>query len=215
MKKIIWIFGESATGKETLVNKLYNQDEETLNIFNMKNQKITFSKITIVDHDNEDYGVLVSNVTYDDSLMEEDSLYFSREKAKRRRNYILSDVEKFINDNNNILLIKGQINDLRVNRCNTVNYYLKQYSNNPNIKTEVIILKVEDYNELRRRLENKSWFKKIDDINEKKRILEVTPLKQQKHIEEVIDSFKDYDIPILVYESLENSYRLCDKGRVL
>ena len=42
MKKIVWVFGESATGKETLVNKLYNQDEEALNTFNM-NRVISFS----------------------------------------------------------------------------------------------------------------------------------------------------------------------------
>lgn len=39
MKKIIWVFGESATGKLTLINKLYNGDVDTINTFNMNNEK--------------------------------------------------------------------------------------------------------------------------------------------------------------------------------
>ena len=34
MKKIIWVFGESATGKLTLINNLYKGDVETINSFN-------------------------------------------------------------------------------------------------------------------------------------------------------------------------------------
>ncbi len=216
MKKVIWIFGESATGKETLVNSLYNQNSEILNMFNLNNQRITYSKITIVDHDNEDYGEAIDDNIYDDSLMDQDNEYFSQAKAKRRRSCIMSDIKRFISDDNDVLLIKGQINDLRVNRGNIVDYYLKQYGDNPNIKTEVIILKVDDYNELRRRLECKSWFRKLTNEKEKQRLLEKTPINQQNHIEEVINSFKDYEIPVLVYESLEHSYRLdSEKGKIL
>ena len=208
MKKIVWVFGESATGKETLVNKLYNQDEEALNTFNMNNKKICYSKITIVDHDNEDYGVIVDNNIYDDSLMDEDNIYFSRDRAKRRRSYIMSDVENFINSDNDILLIKGQINDLRVNRGNTVDYFLKKYGNNSDIQIEVIILKVEDVNELRKRIQSKSWFRKMNDETEKNKLLETIPFKQQVHIDEVINSFKNYNIELLIYDSLDNSYKL-------
>ena len=208
MKKIVWVFGESATGKETLIKKLCQHNEDALNTFGMNNKKLCYSKITIVDHDDEDYVVIIDNNTYDDSLLDEDSLYFNREKAKRRRSYILSDVEHFINDDYDVLLIKGQINDLRANRGNTLSYFLKKYGNNPDIQIEVIILEVEDIIELRRRLENKSWFKKITDASEKERLLETIPLKQQSHIDEVINAFSDYNALIMIYESLDNEYQL-------
>ena len=139
--------------------------------------------------------------------MDEDNLYFSREKAKRRRSYILHDVDKFINGNSDILLIKGQINDLRINRGNTINYFLKKYSDMKDLQIEVILLKVDDENELKRRLENKSWFKRIEDENEKVRLRKDLLLKQKAHIEEVINTFSDYNVPITIYESLDNSYQ--------
>lgn len=208
MKKIVWVFGESATGKYTLINKLYNQDELALKIFNMGNKKLSVSRITLADRNYEYYGEVIDNNVYDDLLMDDDNLYFSRESAKRRRSYILHDVEEFINSDKDVLLIKGQINDLRENRGNTATYFLKKYANNPNLEIEVIILQVEDSNELRRRLECKKWFNQIEDVNEKNKLLRTIPLKQEEHKEEVIDLFNDYNVSILVYESLENSYQL-------
>ena len=205
MKKIVWVFGESATGKKTLIDKLSNHDEEVLNTFNMNNKKIVTSEITLKD--NSSYIDVIDNNFYDDSLMDEDNLYFSREKAKRRRSYILHDVDKFINGNSDILLIKGQINDLRINRGNTINYFLKKYSDMKDLQIEVILLKVDDENELKRRLENKSWFKRIEDENEKVRLRKDLLLKQKAHIEEVINTFSDYNVPITIYESLDNSYQ--------
>ena len=201
MKKIIWIFGESATGKKTLIDKLYNHDEEILDIFNMNNKKIETSEITLVDKGTNNYEIVSDNNIYDDSLMDEDNIYFSREKAKRRRSYILHDIDKFINGESDILLIKGQINDLRINRGNTINYFLKKYTDIKDLQIEVIILEVNDENELKSRLENKSWFKRIEDEKEKDRLKKDLLLKQKEHINEVSSIFNDYNIPIYLFES--------------
>ena len=76
--------------------------------------------------------------------MDEDNLYFNREAAKRRRSYILYDVDRFINSDNDILLIKGQINDLRNTRGNTANYFLEKYGNMKDIQIENIFLLLEE-----------------------------------------------------------------------
>lgn len=208
MKKIIWVFGESATGKETLVNKLYHQDEETLDFFNMSNKKICISHITIKDIGT--YTNVVDNNDYDDSLMDEDNLYFNRENAKKRRSCILYDVDNFINSDNDILLIKGQINDLRNNRGNTASYFLKKYGNIKDLQIEVIILQVTDLEELRKRINTKKWFNRITDLDEREKLLRTIPLKQESHKNEVIDLFSEYNIPIFTFESFDNTYQLCD-----
>ena len=210
MKKIIWVFGESAAGKMTLINKLYNQDEETLDFFNMSNKKICTSRVTIKEKDNETYTDVVDNNIYDDSLMDEDNLYFNREAAKRRRSYILYDVDRFINSDNDILLIKGQINDLRNTRGNTANYFLEKYGYMKDIQIEVIILQVTDIEELRRRINTKKWFIRITDQVEKEKLLRTIPLKQESHKDEVVELFGKYNIPIYTFESLDNSYQLTD-----
>lgn len=46
MKKIIWIFGESATGKLTLINNLYSGNINVSKIFNMNNKKIDVCEVT-------------------------------------------------------------------------------------------------------------------------------------------------------------------------
>ena len=93
MKKIIWVFGESATGKLTLINKLYNGDVDTINTFNMNNEKISISEITLEDRNHDKYNYIVDTNNYDDSLMEEEGLYFNKEKELLRRKGIMSDTE--------------------------------------------------------------------------------------------------------------------------
>ena len=69
MKKIIWIFGESATGKLTLINNLYNKDPNTLANFDMTDKKISISEITLEDR-NTNYSFIKDSTNYDDSLLE-------------------------------------------------------------------------------------------------------------------------------------------------
>ena len=205
MKKIIWFFGESATGKLTLINNLYNKDAETLNTFNMNNKKIMVSDITLEDRKRTYPNIEDDN--YDDSLMEEDNLYFSKERALKRRRCIMYDTINFINSDNDILLIKGQINDLNIKRGNIIGNYLNKYYEFDDLEIEVFILQVSDKEELIKRIQTKTWFKKMNDEKEKEGLLNKIPLKIDEHRKEVINAFSDYNIPIYVIESSNNSYR--------
>ncbi len=208
MKKIVWVFGESATGKLTLINNLCNNDKDTLDTFNMNNKKICVSEITLEDRDHENY-VDVKNIDdFDDTLLENDSLYFNKQKELKRRSCIMYDVDNFIKSDNDILLIKGQTNDMNIRRGNIVGNFLNKYYGLDNLKIEVFVLQVTDEYELKKRLETKTWFKEMDDLIEKERLIKTIPLKQQKHKEEVINSFDNYDIPIYQIESLDGLYRL-------
>lgn len=207
MKRIIWIFGESATGKLTLINNLYNGDINTLNIFNMSGKKISISEITLEDR-NSDYGTIEDNTYYDDSLMEEDNLYFNKKEALQRRTGIMYDTDNFIKSANDILLIKGQVNDMNLKRGNIIGNFLNKYSGLENLRIEAFVLQVTNEEELKRRIESKTWFKELDNEDEKERLIKTIPLKQEKHKEDVISTFSNYDIPIYIIESLTGSYRM-------
>ena len=47
MKKVIWIFGESATGKKTLIENLLNNNSSIRNELGLQNKKIEVLKLTI------------------------------------------------------------------------------------------------------------------------------------------------------------------------
>ena len=49
MKKIIWIFGQSATGKKTLINKLLKHDESILVDLGLSGSNIWACEATIND----------------------------------------------------------------------------------------------------------------------------------------------------------------------
>lgn len=205
-KKIIWVFGESATGKLTLINNLYNGDDNTLDTFSMKDKKIDVSEITLEDR------IVINTIEdpniYDDSLIEEENLYFNKEKTLKRRSHIMYDVDKFIKSNNDILLIKGQVLDLNIKRGNIFVNFLNKYYGTNNIEIEVFILHVNDQTELRKRIESKPWFKEMDNIEEKERLLSVIPLKQEQHKNDVINALRNYDIPVYFVESLDCSYKI-------
>ena len=205
MKKIIWVFGESATGKLTLINNLYSGDENTLNVFNMNDKKISVSKITLEDRQVGNYNNLEDN-NYDDSLMEEDNLYFDRKSALQRRSLIMNDALNFVKSDDDILLIKGQSNDLNIRRGNIVENFLKKYYGLDDVEIDIFILQVTNEEELKKRIESKNWFKEMDDIEEKERLIKTIPFKQEEHKESVINAFKNYDIPIYLIESLDKSY---------
>ena len=208
MKKIIWIFGESATGKLTLINNLYNNNPDTINTFKMNDKRISVSEITLEDRPHDKYINIVDTNNYDDSLMEEEGLYFNKEKELLRRKGIIYDTEEFINSDSDILLIKGQVNDMNIRRGNTIGNFLNKFMNRDDIEIEVYILQVTDDNELRRRIETKPWFKEMTNEEEKERLLSEIPLKQEKHRNDVINVFSNYNVKVILVESLNNSYRL-------
>lgn len=208
MKKIIWIFGESATGKLSFINNLYNGDINTVNTFNMNNKKISISEITLEDRNHDKYDNTADIEQYDDPLMEEDNLYFSKENALLRRKGIMYDIENFLNSDSEILLIKGQVNDLNVRRGNIIGNFLDRYANRTDLEIEVYILQVTDKEVLKNRIESKPWFKEFESQEEKDRLLSEIPMKQEKHKNDVISCFSSYSIPISIIESLNNSYRI-------
>ena len=207
MKKIIWVFGESATGKLTLINNLYYYDEDTLTTFNMNGMKICVSDITLEDR-NSNYDFIDDNNSYDDSLMEEENLYFKKARALQRRSGIMLDIETFLKSDNDILLIKGQVNDMNIKRGNIIGNFLNKYYGIENIDIEVFILQVTDEEELKKRIVSKPWFNEMSDEEEKEKLLKTIPLKQELHKEEVINAFSNYEIPIYQIDSFNKSYRL-------
>ena len=208
MKKIIWIFGESATGKLTFINNLYNGDINTVSTFNMNNKKISISEITLEDRNHDKYDNVVDIDHYDDSLMEEDGLYFNKENALLRRKGIISDIENFLNSDSDVLLIKGQVNDMNIKRGNIVGIFLDRYANRDDLEIEAYVLQVTDKDVLKSRIESKPWFKGFESTEEKDRLLSEIPMKQEKHKNDVISCFSSYSIPISIIESLNNSYRI-------
>ena len=198
MKKIIWVFGESATGKLNLINNLYKGDVETINSFNYQNLQISICEITLEDKNHDKYNNIIDSNQYDDSLIEEDNLYFKKEKGLLRRKGIMYDVETFLNNDSDILLIKGQINDLNPRRGKIVEHFLEKYGNREDLEIEVYILQVTDKKELMERLQTKKWFKEMKDEQEKERLLNKIPLKKGEHKEEVIRGFNNFNIPIYI-----------------
>lgn len=140
--------------------------------------------------------------------MEEDNLYFSKEKALFRRKGIMYDTDIFLNNDSDILLIKGQVNDLNIKRGNIIGNFLDRYANRDDVEIEVFVLQVTDNNELRRRIETKPWFKEMRNVKEKERLLSEIPLKIVKHQNLVVDGFNGYNISITIIESLDNGYRI-------
>ena len=172
----------------------------------MNNKKIRISEITLEDRNHDKYDNIADIDQYDDSLMEEDGLYFNKENALLRRKGIISDIENFLNGDSDVLLIKGQVNDMNIKRGNIVGNFLDRYANRNDVEIEAYVLQVTDKDVLKSRIESKPWFKEFGSQEEKDRLLNEIPMKQEKHKNDVIDCFIHYAIPIKIIESLENSY---------
>lgn len=136
MKKIIWLFGQSATGKKTLINKLLSGDVKTLEDLNFQGKKIVACKNTIID-DKQVLPTKPDNFTYDDKTLEKDNEYFNQEKAKNRRSCIMTDALSFLNSNNDILLIKGQDNDIWPHRGDIVKYFLSNFASRDDVEISI------------------------------------------------------------------------------
>lgn len=216
MKKIIWIYGQSATGKKTLINKLLNHDLQAINELGMNDFKIDACKNTIEDNE---YVVptVADNFKYDDENMQEDNEYFSRKIAINRRSCIMTDCLNFIKSDNNILLIKGQDNDFWPGRGDIVKYFLENFSNIAELEIEVLMLTVQNDEIWKNRIKNKEWFKKFEDKDGVMNNMRIARL-EQKHENAVIDAFSGYDVSFVFVDSGENRYTILNdfvvKGRI-
>lgn len=204
MKKIVWLFGQSATGKKTLINKLLSGDVKTLEDLNFQGKKIVACKNTIID-DKQVLPTKPDNFTYDDKTLEKDNEYFNQEKAKNRRSCIMTDALSFLNSNNDILLIKGQDNDIWPHRGDIVKYFLSNFVSRDDVEIDVYILMVENDEIWSQRIAKKEWFKNFSNREEVMKNM-LAERKSNKHESRVVAAFKESNIPIYFVESGENNY---------
>lgn len=148
MKKIIWVFGESATGKKTLIERLVNEPNcEISCALNLNNEKIKVLEATIAN-----------NV----------SSFNDEENEQIRHMTIMKEIKNFMEqDNQSILLIKGQSNDMDERYGNTLKQFALLY---PEIEKEILLLEVKDLDILYERIMNKDWF-----LADKERYLKMFP----------------------------------------
>lgn len=206
MKKIIWVYGQSATGKKTLINKLLLHDKKT-----MEELEITSERIIACENTIEDERVVVPKIVdpyqYDDTNMQENNNYFNRRNAINRRSCIMTDCLDFINSDNDILLIKGQDNDYWPGRGDIVKYFLDYFSKIEQLEIEVFMLTVQDESIWRKRIEKKEWFKNFKDKDEVMKNMIKSRL-EQKHENAVIDAFSRANVPIIFVDSGEHCYSI-------
>ena len=176
MKKVIWVFGESATGKKTLIEKLLSNNSTIKNELNLQNKKIDVVKTTIEE----------TNESFDDKNSE-----------LIRNSKILNDIENFMKSDFDILLLKGQVNDMDNRYGNTLKTFAEKY---PNLAKEILLLEVEDLDLLYNRIINKSWFKEDEERYSKmfpRSWIDKAVIKHRKQVE----SYKIYGFNIITIDS--------------
>ena len=187
-----------------MINKLLSGDVKTLEDLNFQGKKIVACKNTIID-DKQVLPTKPDNFTYDDKTLEKDNEYFNQEKAKNRRSCIMTDALSFLNSNNDILLIKGQDNDIWPHRGDIVKYFLSNFASRDDIEIDVYILMVENDEIWSQRIAKKEWFKNFPNQEEVMKNM-LAERKSNKHESRVVASFKESNIPIYFVESGENNY---------
>lgn len=209
MKKIIWIFGQSATGKKTLINKLLKHDESTLVDLGLSGSNIWSCEATI--NDDKKITPKINDVfLYNDVNLEKNNAYFNQRKAINRRSCIMTDTVRFINDKDaDVLLIKGQDNDIWPNRGDIVKNFLWNFGLQ-DIEIEVFILSVLDDEVWKKRIVSKKWFQdfKEKDFIMKKMLME---RKNKSHEKRVIQAFDAANIPIKIIDSSGKHYEFVDE----
>ncbi len=189
MKKIIWIFGESATGKKTFIENILNGKLNILEDLELNNKKIDVVRRTI-----------------DKNL----SSFNDISNEKSRHQIILEEINGFIkNDNYDVLLLKGQSNDMDDRYGNTLKSVAILF---PEIEKEIYLLEVKDMDLLYNRIQNKNWFKanfeKYSSIFPREWIDDAVI----KHREQVY-SFSNLGYKITDIDST-NGYKLSNLGKV-
>jgi hypothetical protein len=189
MKKIIWIFGESATGKKTLiVDLLHSPNSEIRKQLGLSNEIVSVAQCTIDEN----------NASFDDSLNE-----------KNRNNAIMRSIDEFIKSNEtSILLLKGQCNDMDERYGNTLKECAVTY---PDIAKEIYLLEVRDMDLLYNRIINKSWFKEDEERYKKlfpREWIDKAVIKHRKQVE----SYAKYGFRITTIDST-NNYTIVESER--
>ncbi|WBW98615.1 hypothetical protein [Oceanirhabdus sp. W0125-5] len=136
MSNIVWILGSSAVGKETFIRKMIgNNDLKIIEKLGWKNKEINF---------------IEESIKYIGQYRNDPIIY--------RRDEILDRVvEKVEGNNDKVILIKGQVVDLKNKRLNKLRELLPEH------RHEILFLHA-DLNILYERCKSKNWWNKKDGI---------------------------------------------------
>lgn len=188
MKKVIWVFGESATGKKTLILDLLKSTSNIKHQLDLQGKKIDVVRLSIEE----------TNESFDDKNSE-----------IIRNSKIMECIECFLKSDNEVLLIKGQANDMDDRYGNTLKCFAEKY---PLLEKEILLLEVEDLDILYERIVNKSWFK--EDVERYSKLFPRTWIDRAvlKHRNK-IESFAKYGFKILRIDST-NEFNIKDKGLI-
>ena len=190
MKKIIWIFGESATGKKTFIENILNNNLDILEDLELNDKRIDVVKRTIE-----------KNLSSFEDISNE----------KSRHQIILEEINNFINnDNYDVLLLKGQSNDMDNRYGNTLSEVAVLF---PNTEKEIYLLEVKDMDLLYSRIQNKDWFKVDFEKYSKMFPREWIDNAVIRHREQVY-SYQDLGYNITDIDST-NGYKMIDKSKVI
>lgn len=176
MKKVIWIFGESATGKLKLINDIVANENNIKLYLGLENEKIDIIKRTIE-----------SNL----------SSFDDKDNEEYRKKTIMKGIETFINNDSTILLIKGQSNDMNDKYGNTLKEFANAY---PDLDKEIYLLEVDNIDLHYNRFINKDWFKKDEERYKKIFTKEWLPAAIENH-RQVVYSYEKYGFTITDIDS--------------
>lgn len=189
MKKIIWIFGESATGKKTFIENILNNNLDILEDLDLNNKRIDVVRRTID-----------KNISSFNDVLNE----------KSRHQIILEEINDFIKkDLYDVLLLKGQSNDMDERYGNTLKEVGMLY---PEIEKEIYLLEVKDMDLLYNRIQNKDWFKIDFEKYSKMFPREWIDNAVIRHREQVY-SYQYLGYNIIDIDST-NGYKMIDKSKV-
>lgn len=176
MKSVIWVFGESATGKSTLINAILNNVNNIRSYLGLDNEKIDIVRETIS-----------SNL----------SAFDDKNNEKSRKEEIMEKIKDFLQSDSTILLIKGQSNDMNDIYGNTLKEFAFKY---PNLTKEIYLLEIDDLDLHYDRFINKDWFQADKERYEKIFTKEWLPSAIAKH-REIVYSFEQYGFTIVNIDS--------------
>ena len=124
-----------------------------------------------------------------------------------RNNKILSEIENFTKSDSDVLLIKGQANDMDDRYGNTLRIFAERF---PQLDKEILLLEVENLDLLYNRIINKSWFKEDEERYSKmfpRSWIDKAVVKHRKKVE----SYKDLGFEIINIDST-NDFIIKEKG---
>ncbi len=133
MKEVVWVFGVSASGKETFIRKVIDErPSDLLDQFSWNGKKIAASQVSID---------VIGSYGNDDT----------KEKRKELEKEVVGLVRQ-----NDVVLIKGQYIDYKAQRQVKLKTLL------PDCKHKIVVIRVQTH-DLPERLTSKPWWDKSED----------------------------------------------------